>query len=77
MSVASAFSGLTYSVCRPGRGVLGEIDQAGQEPGQRLAAAGGRDQQHALAGPRGVQHRELVRPRRPALGGEPRSEGFR
>ena len=48
MSVARAFSGLTYSVCRPGRGPRREIDQGGKEAGQRLAAAGRSDQQHAF-----------------------------
>ena len=56
---------------------FGEIDQGGQEAGQRLAAAGGGDQQHALAGARRVQHGELVRPRGPALAGEPRGKAFR
>ena len=39
-----------YSVCSPGRGAAGQLDQARQEAGQGLAAAGRRDQQRRLAG---------------------------
>jgi hypothetical protein len=56
---------------------LRKLDQGGQEPGQRLAAARGGDQQCALARPRGTQQRELVRARHPAAAGEPGGEGFR
>ena len=57
------------------RGV--QVDQAGQEPGERLAAAGRRDQQHAAPGPAAASTAQLVRPRRPALAGEPRRKKFR
>ena len=77
MSVASAFSGLTYSVCRPARGASASSTRVGRKPGQRLAAAGRRDQQHAFAGARGIQHRQLVLSRRPSLRGEPAGKGFR
>ena len=53
---------------------LGQLDQAGQEPGQGLAAAGGRDQQRVAPGARLLDHRQLVRPRRPAAPLEPRGE---
>ena len=56
---------------------FGELDQAGQEPRQGLAAAGGRNQQDAVARPRGGEQIELVRARRPAPGGEPVAEAFR
>ena len=48
-----------------------EFDEARQEAGQRLAAAGRRDQQHVGSGLRLVQHRELMRARRPAARAEP------
>ena len=50
------------------------IDQVGkgrQETGQRLAGAGRGDQQDVVTVPRGVEHRQLVPPRRPAATGEP------
>ena len=45
-----------------------------QESGERLAAAGRRDQQHAFAGCCRIQHGELVRPRLPSARGKPGSE---
>ncbi len=54
---------------------LGQIQKARQKTGQRLTATGGRRQQHMLAGPRRRQHRELMRPRRPAASREPVVEG--
>ena len=54
-----------------------QVDQARQKARQRLAATGRRNQQRALPGPRRLQHGELMRPRRPATGGEPAGKGFR
>ena len=51
-----------------------QVDQAGQETGQRLAAAGRRDQQGVRAVPRGLQHLDLVGVGRPAAIGEPAQE---
>ncbi len=59
-----------------GRG-LRQRDQAGEKAGERLAAAGGGDQERALAGRGGGEDGELVRTRGPAAGGEPGGEGFR
>ncbi len=55
----------------------GQIDEAGQEARQRLARAGGRDEQRALpvAGQR--QQVELMTARAPAARGEPACESFR
>ncbi len=57
----------------PRRGASASLDQRGQEPGQRLAAAGGRDQQQR-GRVRARQHVRLVRVDRPAAGGEPISK---
>ncbi len=55
-----------------------EFDQAGQKSRQRLAAARRRDEQHGLARACGMfDQRELMRPRRPAARGEPRSKTLR
>ena len=62
---------------QPVGGTVGERDQARQEAGQRLAAAGGGDQQDVLAPGRRVQHRKLMLPWRPAAAGEPVLEGSR
>jgi len=51
-----------------------QLDQRRQETGECLPAAGRRDQQHAFARGRRVQHGELMRPRLPASGREPGSE---
>ncbi len=59
-----------------GAGRAGKVDQARQEPGQRLAAAGRRDQQHRPPGFRRLQHRALVPPQRPAARSEPGPERF-
>ncbi len=59
------------------RAVLGQFDEARQESGQRLAAAGGRDQQHALALRRVVQDGQLMRPRRPAARRKPVEKNLR
>ena len=48
-----------------------KLDQAGQKPGQRLAAAGGRHQQHRTAGTGMGQHLELMGARGPAPRREP------
>ena len=56
---------------------LCQLDQAGQEAGQGLAAAGGRHQQHVVARLRRRQHVELVLARRPAAAGEPAGEPLR
>jgi len=50
---------------------IGERDQAGQEPGQGLAATGGRHEQGRAAGAIGRQQRQLMRMRPPAAAGEP------
>ena len=50
------------------RGVRSSSTSVGRKPGQRLAAAGGRDQQHRAPGPGLGQQFELVRARRPAAG---------
>ena len=54
-----------------------QVDQAGQETGQRLAATGRGDQQRVVTGPRGIQHRKLMPTRRPAARSEPAGKGFR
>ena len=56
--------------------VAREIHQRGQEPRQRLAPAGRRQQQDVFAPPGRAQERHLVRPRRPATRGEPAGERF-
>ena len=56
---------------------LRQVHQGGKKARERLAAAGGRDQQHAFPRARRVQHRDLMRSRLPAAGGEPGGEGFR
>jgi hypothetical protein len=43
-----------------------QLDQARQEAGERLAAAGRRDEQGRMPLPRRLGQRQLVRPRRPA-----------
>ncbi len=54
-----------------------EIDEARQEAGQGLAAAGRRDQQRVAPGRHRVEQRQLVRAGCPATGGEPAGKGFR
>ena len=54
-----------------------QLHQARQKAGQRLAAAGRRDQQHRAATLRLCQKLQLVRARRPAAAGEPAREYFR
>jgi hypothetical protein len=53
---------------------LFEIDQGRQEPRQRLAGSGRRDQKRILPGAGGAQKLHLVRPRRPAPRGKPVQE---
>jgi hypothetical protein len=53
-----------------------QVHEARQEARERLAAAGRRDEQRMLAGLGGLQHRKLVRARRPAAIGEPSAEEF-
>ena len=55
---------------------LRQLRQRGQEAGQRLAGAGGRDQQRRLPGLRPRQKLDLVGTRRPAFLPEPFQEGF-
>ena len=55
----------------PGGPGLVQLDQARQEPAQRLAAAGGRDQQRVAALAREVEHLRLMAAQLPAAGGEP------
>ena len=54
-----------------GAAALGELDEGRQEACQRLAAAGRRDQQRALALPGQLDQRELMPPGRPAAAFEP------
>ena len=54
-----------------------DLDQAGEKSGQRLAAAGGRNQQHALALFGMRQHGQLMATRAPAAGGKPAGETLR
>jgi hypothetical protein len=54
-----------------------QIDQTRQEAGQRLAAAGRRDQKRRAAGMRLRQKFELMRAWGPAAAGEPARENFR
>ncbi len=56
---------------------LGQLDEGGQEPGQRLAAAGRRDQQHRTAGARLSENFQLMRPRPPAARREPGGKTLR
>ena len=58
-------------LARPALGLIGELGQAGQEAGERLAGACRRDQQHRAAGLRLAQKLDLVRTRRPAALREP------
>ena len=61
--------------CRlPLRRLARQIDQARQKPGQRLAAAGRRDQQRVAPGAGMVEQRQLVRVRAPAARLEPAGE---
>ncbi len=60
-----------------GEGVAAQLHQARQKSGQRLAAAGRRDQQHRAAGLRLGQKLQLVCARRPAAAGEPAREHLR
>ena len=54
-----------------------QVDQARQEAGQRLAAAGRRNQQRARAVPRGIDQRKLMGAGLPAAAGEPGGKRFR
>jgi hypothetical protein len=58
----------------PGRDLAaaGEIGQRGQEAGKRLAGAGRRDQQRAVAGLGPGQQFQLMRARPPALFRKPK-----
>jgi hypothetical protein len=56
---------------------LRQRQQGGQEPGERLAAAGWGDEQDGFTGPRGVEHGALMAAQRPAARGEPGCKGFR
>ena len=61
------------AVARP----LGEVDEARQEAGQRLAGACRGDEQRVLVGRGGGQQVELVLPGRPTARGKPRVEARR
>jgi len=54
-----------------------KVDKARQETCQRLAAAGGGDQQRVAPLPRKVEKLKLVGTRAPAARGEPAGERFR
>ncbi len=58
-------------------GLRGQRDQAGQEAGERLAAAGRRDQQRRAAGMRRLEEGELMGVGLPATPGEPVDEARR
>ena len=60
-----------------GGGAFRQLDQARQEAGQRLAAAGRSDQQGVTPGPRLGDHLQLMRADRPAAPGEPVAEAGR
>ena len=66
--------GGTVRVCRPL--AFTQFNQAAQKARQRLAAAGWRDQQRALAFQGFLRQRQLVRPRFPAASGEPGLKRF-
>jgi hypothetical protein len=57
------------------RGFSSEIDEARQETRQRLAGAGGCDEQGMRARAPGIEHLELIAARRPAALREPRGDG--
>jgi hypothetical protein len=59
---------------QPLAGVLDQLGQRRQEPRQRLARPGRRDQQRAPPGARRSEHFELVPAHDPALAGEPAGE---
>ena len=54
---------------------FGQLDQRGQEAGERLAGAGRCDQQGRAPRPGLLQQCELMRPHAPAAAGEPGGEG--
>ncbi len=56
---------------------LDQLGQGRQEAGERLARAGGGDEQCVLAGVRGVEHIELVLPGAPAATREPIGKDLR
>ena len=62
---------------QPFRRLLGEVADGRQETGERLARAGGGDEQGAVACPRRVEHLQLVPPRLPAPCREPAFNGLR
>ena len=76
LQVAAARDQLALAgrACRRG---AAEFDEARQKSGERLAAAGRRDQQHGTAGMRLRQKFELMRARNPAASGEPAREYVR
>ena len=61
---------------RSALGARRELDQGWKEAGQRLASAGGRDEQDRAAGLRLAKQFQLVGARRPAARGEPMKERF-
>ena len=61
----------------PAGSPLRELDEARQEPGERLAGAGRRHEQHGAALARLGEQVELVRPGRPASALEPVAEDLR
>ena len=62
---------------QPLAGRLRQRGQAGQEAGERLAGAGGGNQQRMAARLRRRQHLQLVQARNPAALGEPAGYGRR
>jgi hypothetical protein len=60
-----------------GARIFGEVEERRQEPGQRLAAARGRDQKVRAAAARIGDQRQLMRVGRPAARGEPTRKGLR
>ena len=75
LRAADLASGREQPARRSGRFV--QFHQRRQKAGQRLAAAGGRDQQRRAPLPRLGQKFELMRARRPAAAGEPAGEHVR
>jgi len=53
---------------------IAQLHQSGQEAGERLAAAGRRDQEDGAAGVCFGEELELMRARRPAASGKPAGE---
>jgi hypothetical protein len=74
--VGERLQGRDVERMQPARGaLLGQLDQARQEPAQRLAAARGCDQERVATLARHLEHGGLVPAQLPAAVGEPAGEG--